>query len=61
MEHKDPVKNEFAWVGVAALGWQGARGEHTGSIRPTRNAAKRDASAAECRRSYEMASTLEVV
>ena len=46
MEHKDPVKNEFALVGVAAPGWQGARGEHTGSIRPTRNAARRDGSAA---------------
>ena len=47
MEHKDPVKNKFALGGVAAPGWQGARGEHTGSIRPTSNAARWDASAAE--------------
>ena len=31
---------------VEALGWQGARREHTGSIRPTSNAARRDGSAA---------------
>ena len=24
MEQKDPVKNKFAFVGVAAPGWQGA-------------------------------------
>ena len=36
------------WVkmGVEAPGWQGARTEHPGSIRPTRNAARRDGSAA---------------
>ncbi len=29
-----PVKNRFAFLGVEAPGWQGARREHTGSIRP---------------------------
>ena len=33
--------------GVEAPGWQGARRVHTGSIRPTSNAARRDKSAAE--------------
>jgi hypothetical protein len=31
---------------VEEPGWQGARREHTGSIRPTRNAARQDGSAA---------------
>ena len=33
--------------GVETLGWQGARREHTGRIRPTRNAARREGSAAK--------------
>ena len=45
-ETKGPVKNRFAFLGVEAPAWQGVRREHTGSIRPTSNAAKRDASAA---------------
>ena len=44
---KGPRKNRFPFWGVEAPGWQGARREHTGSIRPTSNAARRDASAAE--------------
>ncbi len=44
---KGPRKNNFPFWGVEALGWLGARREHTGSIRPTSNAARRDASAAE--------------
>ena len=43
---RGPVKNRFAFLGVEAPGWQGARREHTSSIRPTRNAARRDGSAA---------------
>jgi len=44
---KGPVKNKFAFLGVEAPGWQGARREHPGSIRPTSNAARQNASAAE--------------
>ena len=35
-----------------APGWQGARRAHTGSMQPTSNAARRDASALECQRNY---------
>src|SRR5712691_8324594 len=38
--------------GKAPPGPQGARRDNTGSIRPTSNAAGRDASAAECSRNY---------
>ena len=43
---KGPAKNTFAFLGVEAPGWQGTRREHTGSIRPTSDAARRDGSAA---------------
>jgi len=42
-----PRKHTFRLWGLEAPGWPGARTEHTGSIRPTNNAARRDASAAE--------------
>ena len=44
------VINTDSTEGVEAPGPQGARREHTGSIRPTRNAVGRDASAVECDR-----------
>ena len=44
---RGPRKNNYPFWGVEALGWQGTRREHTGGIRPTSNAASRDASAAE--------------
>ena len=43
---KGPVKNEFALLDVEAPGWEGARREHPGSIRPMSNVARRDGSAA---------------
>ena len=43
---KGPGKNKFALLGVEAPGWEGARREHPGSIRPMSNAARRDGSAA---------------
>ena len=46
---KGPRKNNFPSWGVEARVGQGARREHTGSMRPTSNAARRDASAAEQR------------
>ena len=44
---KGPVKNEFALLDVEAPGWEGARREHPGSIRPMSNAARRDGAAAK--------------
>ena len=43
---KGPGKNKFALLGVEAPGWEGARREHFGSIRPMSNAARRDGAAA---------------
>ena len=43
---KGPVKKKFALLGVEAPGWEGARREHPGSIRPMSNAARRDGAAA---------------
>ncbi len=42
-----PGKNKFSLWGVEARGWQGARRDQTGSMRPTSNAARWNASAAE--------------
>ena len=39
-------------------GWQGATTENIGNMRGRSNAARRDASPAECRRIYEMSSSL---
>ena len=44
--------------GGEAPGWQGATTENIGNMRERSNAARRDASPAECRRIYEMSSTL---
>jgi len=38
--------------GGEAPGWQGATTEHIGNMRGRSNAARRDASPAECRRIY---------
>jgi hypothetical protein len=43
---KDPVRNKSVIVGVEAPARQGARSAHTGSMKATSNAARRDASAA---------------
>jgi len=44
--------------GGEAPGWQGATTENIGNMRGRSNAARRDASSAECRRIYEMSSRL---
>jgi hypothetical protein len=43
--------------GGEAPGWQGATTENIGNMRGRSNAARRDASSAECRRIYEMSSS----
>jgi len=45
--------------GGEAPGWQGATTENIGNMRGRSNAARRDASPAECRRIYEMSSSLQ--
>src|SRR4029077_12470384 len=44
--HKGPGWNEVVELGVEAPARQGARSAHTGSMKATSNAARRDASAA---------------
>src|SRR5512138_580911 len=44
--------------GGEAPGWQGATTENIGNMRGRSNAARRDASPAECRRIYEMSSSV---
>jgi hypothetical protein len=47
--------------GGEAPGWQGATTENIGNMRGRSNAARRDASSAECRRIYEMSSSVQVL